>query len=175
MDDVIVGSGAVIASNASLPFGSVIPHKCINVKRALVINGVGEHKQMTAIDCDDGLIINIGCMNNCKGLPITDAKKEIAKKYPDENHLYYSVLRLAQEWYDNENEKGVETELKDPELDAPSLEGSGVYNLNLFKSVKIAANAYMVRVPGGWILNQYQESVTNTWAMTSCFIPYTKP
>ncbi len=96
----IIRNGSTIAYSAIIPFGSEVPNSRTNVKRALVINGVGEHKQMTAIDCDDGLIIGIGCMNDYKGLPIDEAKKEIAKKYPDENHLYYSVLRLAQEWYE---------------------------------------------------------------------------
>jgi hypothetical protein len=81
-----------------------VPSNCTNVKRALVINGVGKTKKLTAVDCDDSLIIGIGCMNDYRGLPIEEAREEIAKKYPDENHLYYSALRWAQEWYDAESE-----------------------------------------------------------------------
>ena len=95
---------STIAEDVLIPTGSEVPRSRTNINRALAINGIGGHKQITAVDCDDGLIIGIGCMNNYEGLPIEEAREEIAKKYPDENHLYYSALRWAQEWYGAESE-----------------------------------------------------------------------
>lgn len=97
--DAVIRTGAVIGTDAVIRAGAVIGAGRKNVKNSTIINGMNKWG-VTGHDSDDGLIIVIGCMNKYKGLPIKEARKEIAKKYPDKKHIYYSILRLIQKWYD---------------------------------------------------------------------------
>ena len=103
--DVSIGSGVVvgaftrIVTETIVPTGAHIPRSLGNVTAALAINGIGKHKQLSAIACDKGLIIHIGCMNDYQGLPPDGAREEIAKKY-EADHPYFAAIDLAERWYE---------------------------------------------------------------------------
>ena len=97
-DDAMIGEGAEICAGAEIPRGRRGVTACV------VINGLGETKKLTALICDDGLIINIGCMNKHHGLSVEETEKEIAKKYPDKSHPYYAALTFIKGWYANRQE-----------------------------------------------------------------------
>jgi hypothetical protein len=89
----VIESGAEIGRGAQIG----VNRKCVT--HALVINGIGTTKQMTAHTSNDGLVIVIGCLNDYRGETIEQARKAIAQKYsPD--HAYFAALDLAQRWYD---------------------------------------------------------------------------
>ena len=94
-----IGRGSVIGRGAEIGRGAWIGvnRKCVT--HALVINGIGTTKRMTAHTSDGGLAIVIGCLNDYRGETIEQARKAIAQKYsPD--HAYFAALDLAQRWYD---------------------------------------------------------------------------
>ena len=69
------------------------------MKDAIVFYGLNKWG-ITAYHCDDGLIVNIGCMNNYKGLPIDNTRIEITKKY-DHDHIYFKIMDLIEVWSDS--------------------------------------------------------------------------
>ena len=97
---VTIRSGACISPAAVIESGAYIGSGRKGVKNALVLNGLGETKQMTAHDSSNGLIIVIGCLNDHKGVSLEEAKTAISKKYPD-SHPYFAALKLAQTWYES--------------------------------------------------------------------------
>ena len=97
--DAEIESGAVIERGAQIGRGAVIGVNRKGVTHALVINGIGTTRRMTAHTSEDGLVIVIGCLNDYQGVTIEQARKAIAQKYsPD--HAYFAALDLAQRWYD---------------------------------------------------------------------------
>ena len=97
--DVRIGSGAWIKSGAWIGSGAVIGVNRKGVTHALVINGIGTTRRMTAHTSKEGLVIVIGCLNGHRGATIEQARKAIAQKYsPD--HAYFAASDLAQRWYD---------------------------------------------------------------------------
>lgn len=82
----VIGEGAVI--------GALRKH----VTDCIVIHGIGETKTCTALHCDDGLIITIGCINSHRGDTIDNVEAAIRKKYVETNHPYYAVLDLIKSW-----------------------------------------------------------------------------
>jgi NDP-sugar pyrophosphorylase family protein len=102
---VVIGSGAVIErgvvikSEVRIERGAVIGVNRKGVTDALVINGIGTTRRMTAHTSDDGLVIVIGCLNDYRGETIEQARQAIAEKY-SADHAYFVALDLAQRWYD---------------------------------------------------------------------------
>ena len=95
----VIERGAVIESGAVIGGGVAIGVNRKGVTHALVINGIGTTRRMTAHTSDDGLVIVIGCLNDYRGETIEQARKAIAQKYsPD--HAYFAASDLAQRWYD---------------------------------------------------------------------------
>ena len=95
----VIESGAWIGSGVRIERGAVIGVNRKGVTDALVINGIGTTRRMTAHTSDDGLIIVIGCLNDYQGETIEQARQAIAEKYPND-HAYFAALELAQRWYD---------------------------------------------------------------------------
>ena len=95
----VIGRGAEIENGAEIESGASIGVNRKGVTHALVINGIGTTKQMTAHTSDDGLVIVIGCLNHYQGETIEQARKTIADKY-SADHAYFVALELAQRWYD---------------------------------------------------------------------------
>lgn len=90
--------GAVVREGSVICEGSVIGKGRKHVTHNLVIHGLGNTKNLTAYHCDDGLVINIGCMNDYKGYNLEETRKQIAEKYaPD--HSYFAALTLVEAWY----------------------------------------------------------------------------
>ena len=94
-----IGSGVRIGRGGQIERGAVIGVNRKGVTQALVINGIGTTRRMTAHTSKDGLVIVISCLNGHRGATIEQARKAIADKYPD-NHAYFVALELAQRWYD---------------------------------------------------------------------------
>ena len=64
----------------------------------MVISGIGETKSITGFECDDGLVICFGFLDNYLGLSLEEARKEIAKKYALD-HEYFDALNLIEKWH----------------------------------------------------------------------------
>lgn len=97
---VIVGIGAHIGISVIIERGARIGVGRRGVTKCLIVSGIGEAKSLTALACDDGLIITIGCLNNYKGDTIENARKAVSKKY-SEDHEYFDALNLCEKWYKN--------------------------------------------------------------------------
>ena len=95
----VIGRGAVIGSIAVIGSGAVIGRDRKGVTHALAINGIRTTKRMTAHTSDDGLVIVIGYLNDCRGETIEQARQSIAEEYSSD-HAYFVALELAQRWYD---------------------------------------------------------------------------
>ena len=93
-----IGEGAVISEGAMIRKGAEVGADRIGVKDSLVILGIGETRKITAYHCDDGLIINIGCANDCRGLPFNEMLARIKEKYTDPNHPYFAAMELIKMW-----------------------------------------------------------------------------
>ena len=102
----VIRSSAVIRSNARIEpgvriaAGANIGSGRKGVRAALILNGLGKTKEMTAHDSEDGLIIVIGCLNDYKGASLEEVKIAVSEKYP-ESHPYFTALKLAQVWYES--------------------------------------------------------------------------
>ena len=97
--EVRIENGVRIERGVRVERGAVIGVNRKGVTDALVINGIGTTRRMTAHTSDDGLIIVIGCLNDYQGETIEQARKAIAQKY-SADHAYFAALELAQRWYD---------------------------------------------------------------------------
>ena len=101
----VIGAGAEIGTGVVIKAGAVIGTNRKNVTDALIINGLGSTKKMTAFISNDELIICIGCIGDYSGVSIDEAEKIIKEKYPDTKHPYYSALSLAISWYESIKQK----------------------------------------------------------------------
>ncbi len=63
-----------------------------------MILGVGSNKNITAFNCDDGLVVTIGCQNKYRGRGIDDMRIEVAKKYSSD-HPYFAALDFIESWH----------------------------------------------------------------------------
>jgi len=93
-DGAEIGKGAIIEEGAIIGKGTIIGKGRKGVINSYNMNGFNKWG-ITGYICDDGLIINIGCMNDYKGLPIDEARAEIANKYPSD-HIYFDCLNLIE-------------------------------------------------------------------------------
>ena len=96
---VRIGSGVRIEKGAWIERGAWIGVNRKGVTHALVINGIGTTRRMTAHTSYDGVVVVIGCLNEYRGATIEQARQAIAEKYPND-HAYFMALELAQRWYD---------------------------------------------------------------------------
>ena len=78
--------------------GATIYEGAENVINTFVIAGIGNTKNITAMKCDAGLIIGIGCMNDYHGHNVENTLVEIRKKY-SKDHLYFDAIKLIEKWY----------------------------------------------------------------------------
>ena len=97
--DAVIESSVRIERGAVIGGGVAIGVNRKGVTHALVINGIGTTRRMTAHTSDDGLVIVIGCLNDYQGVTVEQARKAIAEKY-SADHAYFAALDLAQRWYD---------------------------------------------------------------------------
>ena len=88
----------MIRAGAEIWEGAKIGKGRKNITKNIVIHGLGETKTMTAFDCNDGLIITIGCRNNYKGDTYDNIMDRIKDKYKNKNHPYYAAMRLIKSW-----------------------------------------------------------------------------
>jgi carbonic anhydrase/acetyltransferase-like protein (isoleucine patch superfamily) len=107
--DVIIGCNAWIGAGseiwnessinawAIINSGAIIAKERKNVKNSMVISGISETKSITGFECDDGLVICFGFLDNYLGLSLEEARKEVAKKYPLD-HYYFKYLKLIEYW-----------------------------------------------------------------------------
>lgn len=95
-----IESDAHIKSCSRIESGSRIGADRRGVTKCLVVKGIGITKSLTAIACDDGLIVTIGCLNDYKGDTIENARKAVSEKY-DPDHEYFDALNLCEKWYKN--------------------------------------------------------------------------
>lgn len=96
-EGAVIRKGAVIREGAEIYEASVIGEGRKNVKNSLAINGIGKTGNITAYHCEDGLIVNIGCANDYKGLPVSEMRERIAEKYPSD-HEYFVAMDLIEKW-----------------------------------------------------------------------------
>lgn len=97
-EGAVICEGVVIYEGAIIREGAIIGCGRKYVKDALVIHGIGSTKNITAYRCDDGVIINIGCMNSYRGNTVEDTIKEIGLKY-DSDHVYFDAINLIKKFY----------------------------------------------------------------------------
>ena len=96
----VIGAGTEIKAGTEIHRGARIGKNRKNVGENIVISGIGNTKNITAYVCDDGLIINISCVNDYSGLPLTQMRKLIAKKYKLD-HEYFLAMDLIEKWHEN--------------------------------------------------------------------------
>ena len=109
----VVRQGAHILERASLaPYaviaeGSEIGAGRQGVTRSVHLAGFNEWG-VTGYLCDDGLIINIGCANDYRGLPPDEMIERVVAKHGS-GHSYVSMILLIEEWAENEVLRGWST------------------------------------------------------------------
>ena len=105
----VVRQGAHILERASLaPYaviaeGSEIGAGRQGVTRSVHLAGFNEWG-VTGYLCDDGLIINIGCANDYRGLPPDEMIDRVVAKHGS-GHSYVSMILLIEEWASGEGSR----------------------------------------------------------------------
>lgn len=105
-DDVTVGTcasihpGSVIAPKTFIPPHARIPGNRTGINRALVINGVSGRDSLTAIVCDDGLIVNSTAIDARDGLNTDDVIHQAVVNSRAKMSDYALAVAYIETWYE---------------------------------------------------------------------------